>query len=114
MVTVVLLVTLGAVKTPLLEIVPALDDQVTAVFGLPLTRAVNWTCAWDAADALSGETVSVAEEVAGADPGVCEENEPQPVKPVRQSNSDATTKFEVKPLLPRSRLATSNCLTSYI
>lgn len=101
MVTVVFLVTLGAVKNPLLEIVPALADQVTAVFGLPLMRAVNCICACDAADALSGEIVSVVDELeeAGASLEVC--NEPQPVKPVRQSKSDATTKFEVRRPLPR-------------
>jgi hypothetical protein len=36
-VTVVLLVTFGAVKSPVLEIVPALADQVTAVLAVPLT-----------------------------------------------------------------------------
>jgi hypothetical protein len=37
----VLLVTWGAVNTPLLEIVPVLADQVTPVFEVPLKLAVN-------------------------------------------------------------------------
>ena len=40
-VTVVLEVTVGAVKSPEVEIDPALADQVTAVFVEPLTEAVN-------------------------------------------------------------------------
>jgi hypothetical protein len=37
----VLLVTAGAVKKPLDEIVPALAAQVTAVLVVPCTKAVN-------------------------------------------------------------------------
>jgi hypothetical protein len=44
MTTEVLLVTLGAVKAPLLEMVPALADQVTAVLAVPLIWAVNCCC----------------------------------------------------------------------
>ena len=40
-VTLVLLVTLGAVNRPPVEIVPALADQVTAVLLVPCTVAVN-------------------------------------------------------------------------
>src|SRR5258708_29358420 len=78
MVTGVLLVTLGAVKNPLLEIAPALADQVTAVFGLPLMRAVNCNCCCDATVAVSGETETTVEalEVAGvAVPQSCSRNE---------------------------------------
>ena len=56
--------TLGAVKAPLLEIVPALADQVTAVFAVPLMLAVNCCCACDARVVLTGEiesTVPLAE-----------------------------------------------------
>ena len=35
---------LGAVYNPELETIPALADQVTAVFQLPETDAANWTC----------------------------------------------------------------------
>jgi len=41
MLTLVLLVTAGAVKKPFDEIVPALAAQVTAVLVLPCTKAVN-------------------------------------------------------------------------
>ena len=54
MTTGVLASTLGAVKTPLLEMVPALADQVTAVFGVPLMRAVNCSCCSEPIVALSG------------------------------------------------------------
>ncbi len=40
-VTVVLELTVGAVKSPELEIDPAVADQVTAVFVEPVTVAVN-------------------------------------------------------------------------
>ena len=40
-VTLVLLLTLGAVNNPLLETVPALADHVTAVFVVPCTVAAN-------------------------------------------------------------------------
>ena len=39
--TLVLVFTLGAVNSPWLEMVPALADQVTAVFVAPWTEAVN-------------------------------------------------------------------------
>ena len=64
MVTEVVRVTLGAVKAPLLEIVPALADQVTAVSAVPLMRAENCCCACDARVVLTGEiesTVPLAE-----------------------------------------------------
>ncbi len=40
-VTIVEAVTVGALKSPVLEIVPAEADQVTEVFVLPVTVAVN-------------------------------------------------------------------------
>jgi hypothetical protein len=51
----VLPVTAGAVNTPLLEIVPALAVQVTAVFGLPLMLAVNCCCACEGRVVLTGK-----------------------------------------------------------
>jgi len=55
-VTVVVDVTEGAVKTPVVEIVPAEAAQVTAVFVEPLTVAVNcWVLAEDTVE-LVGET----------------------------------------------------------
>jgi hypothetical protein len=59
MVTGRLTVTLGAVKTPSLEMAPALVVQVTAVFGLPLMRATNCNLPNDATVAVFGESVSV-------------------------------------------------------
>lgn len=87
-----LLVTLGAVKNPLLEIVPALTDQVTAVFGVPLTLAVNCNCSCDARVALPGESESMAAEglVVLA---LCEEAPHAAVRPVRQSKSEITRTF---------------------
>ena len=55
MVTEVVLVTLGVVKAPLLEIVPALADQVTDVFAVPLRLAVNCCFPFEAMVALLGE-----------------------------------------------------------
>ena len=63
MVTEVLLVTLGAVKAPLLEIVPALADQVTDVFAVPLMLAVNCCCPFEAMVALLGEIEIVMPEL---------------------------------------------------
>ncbi len=70
-VTVVFEVTVGAVKSPEVEIDPALADQVTAVFVEPLTEAVNCCFPPEVTVALVGEieietalaalTVTVAE-----------------------------------------------------
>ena len=57
--TVLLLATSGAVNSPLGEMVPALADQVTAVFGLPLIVAVNCSCSRDPTVVLPGESESV-------------------------------------------------------
>jgi hypothetical protein len=75
MITDVLLVTLGAVKTPLLEIVPTLADQVTAVFAVPLMRAVNCCCPCDATVALPGEIESTVKE-RPAETTICARLEP--------------------------------------
>jgi hypothetical protein len=53
--TEVLLVTLGAVNAPLLEMVPALADQVTAVLAVPLICAVNCCCPCEVRVMLLGE-----------------------------------------------------------
>src|ERR1017187_3519805 len=63
MVTEVLLVTLGAVNAPLLEIVPALADQVTDVFAVPLIWAVNCCCPCKVMVALLGEIEIVLPEL---------------------------------------------------
>jgi hypothetical protein len=41
MITVVVLLTLGAVKVPLLEMAPAVVDHATAVFEVPVILALN-------------------------------------------------------------------------
>ena len=53
--TVVLTLTCGAVKRPLVEIVPAEADQVTAVLLVPETVAENCCCPPDASGADEGE-----------------------------------------------------------
>ena len=62
MITGVELLTCGAVKNPLLEMVPALADQVTPVFDVPVTRAVNCNPSSDPMVALPGESEIVFEE----------------------------------------------------
>lgn len=62
-VTLVLLVTLGAVNRPLLETVPELELQVTPVLVEPLTAALN---CWEPAEAtlaLVGETDTLTVEL---------------------------------------------------
>ena len=63
-VTLVLLVTVGAVNNPLLEIVPAVADHVTAVLPVPCTVAENGWVFPDAKLALVGEM----DTVIGVDP----------------------------------------------
>ena len=53
--TLVLAVTEGAVNRPVLEIVPAAADQVTAVLFVPVRVAVNWYVAAATIVALEGE-----------------------------------------------------------
>jgi len=56
-VTDVLLVTLGAENDPLLEILPALADQMTAVFSVPIMLAENCCRPSDNSVMLPGEIV---------------------------------------------------------
>jgi len=56
-VTGVLTVTWGAVNFPLLEIVPAVADQTTAVFEVPVTLALNCSTPCEAIVALLGDSV---------------------------------------------------------
>jgi hypothetical protein len=115
MMTGVVLVTLGAVKNPLLEMVPALADHVTAVFDVPLTRAVNCSRSIDATVALPGEIESAVEGAAPEVPAaLCETAPHAAVKPARQSKSNKTTRFRIRFLSPRSPVATSKCSTLYI
>jgi hypothetical protein len=57
-VTEVVEVTLGAMRSPEVEIDPAEVDQVTAVFDVPLTVAVNCWVPPDESVALAGETAT--------------------------------------------------------
>jgi|SRR5712692_8400461 len=50
--------TLGAVKAPLLDIVPALADQITPVLLVPLTVAVNCCVPPETTVAVAGETAT--------------------------------------------------------
>jgi hypothetical protein len=61
-VTLVLLVTVGAVNRPLDETVPALELQVTAVLVEPLTAALNCREPAEATLALPGEIVTLIME----------------------------------------------------
>lgn|ERR1700676_5577573 len=97
-VTGVLPLTSGAVKIPSREIVPALVDQVTAVFGLPLIRATNCNFSNDVTVAVLGESVSalVELEFAGAAaPAFCDRELQPTVRPLRQSTSARMAKFTV-------------------
>ena len=60
-VTVVSVVTVGAVNNPEALIVPAVAVQVTVVFVLLLTVAVNCCVPPDAIDALVGDTVTLTD-----------------------------------------------------
>ena len=70
MITEVLLVTLGAVKTPPLEIVPSLADQATAVLADPLILAVNCCCSCDIRVVVPGEIETVLLET-GTETTMC-------------------------------------------
>lgn len=98
MMTGVSLATLGAVKKPVVEIVPALADQVTAVLDVPLMRAVNCICSCDVTVALGGESDSKGDEF--EEEGVVEvalcDAAPQPaIRPVRQNRNDRTRQCEI-------------------
>ena len=56
----------GAVKSPVGEIFPALADQFTVVFLVPVTVAVNWTFPPATAVGLPGEIVIFMQESQGS------------------------------------------------
>ena len=56
----------GATNRPFVEIVPALADQVTAVWLVPVTVAVNWIFPPAAAVGLIGEIVIFVQETHGS------------------------------------------------
>ena len=64
-VTLVLLLTFGAVNMPLLETVPAVADQVTAVLLVPWTVAANCCVFPDVRVVLDGETVMLIVDPVG-------------------------------------------------
>jgi hypothetical protein len=64
-VTLVAALTVGAVKRPLLETVPADADQVTAVLVVPCTLAVNCCVPAEVRDELVGETVMLTVDPEG-------------------------------------------------
>ena len=76
MVIAVLLVTLGATKAPLLEMVPALAVQVTPVLAVPLTWAVNCCCPAEVTVALLGEITIVLVELLAVETTIRAEAEP--------------------------------------
>ena len=59
MVTEMLVLVVGAENIPVLEIVPAVEDQVTAVLLVPVTYAVNCCEPADVTVALLGDTLTV-------------------------------------------------------
>ena len=61
MVTLLLLVTVGGVNRPELDIIPALEDQLTAVLLVHWTVAENCWVPPEATLALVGETTTVIE-----------------------------------------------------
>jgi hypothetical protein len=91
MTTSVFVATLGAVKNPVLEIVPALADQFTAVFEVPLTLAANCSCSCDATVALLGVRVSAATELL-VEPALCGAAPHATVRPIRLSKGKRTRK----------------------
>jgi len=59
-VTVIVELTAGAVKSPLVEMLPLLADHFTSFWLLPLTHAVNCCEAHDASVAFVGVTLILA------------------------------------------------------
>jgi len=112
MITGVFVATLGAVKNPVFEIVPALADQFTAVFEVPLTLAVNCSCSCDATVALLGVRVSAAAELL-AEPVLCEAAPHARVRPIRLNESKRTSKVGIKFLWQES-FVDANCSASHI
>ncbi|MGZ4824694.1 MAG: hypothetical protein ACXVZT_08745, partial [Terriglobales bacterium] len=76
------IVTLGAVKKPVLVIVPLVAFQVTAVLELPVTVAVNCWVPPDGTEAPTGEMVSVTGPVVVEVPEPPVPELPVPVLPV--------------------------------
>ena len=113
MVTGVLLVTLGAVKNPLLEIVPALAHQVTAVSAVPLMLAVNCCCACDAMMVLLGDSDMEELLEAPEELELCDAVPQAIVMLVMQSKSERARKFEIE-FLSQQRFVTIKCPASHI
>jgi hypothetical protein len=84
MVAEVLVVTLGATKTPLLEIVPTLADHITPVSAVPLIWAVNCSWACEVRVALLGEIESLGSEAPAATT-ICADLDPDSVCRLRVS-----------------------------
>jgi hypothetical protein len=92
-VTIVVEVTLGAVKRPAGVIVPAVADQLAAVLLVFVTVAVNWRLLPDAIAQVLGDTVMLTSEfVAGG--ALCDPNGkiPQEVVDAARSTMQAVTK----------------------
>ena len=70
------LVTLGATKAPVLEIVPTLADQVTLVFALPVTWAVNCSLPCEVMVAVVGEIAIPPPEALAAETTIWVEVDP--------------------------------------
>src|ERR1700692_4941494 len=102
-------------KSPLLEIDPALADQVTAVFAVPLILAVNCSCCIAATVAFSGVSETKVEgEFAEFVFAVCDKVPHAVVRPARQSNSDRIRISRIRFLSPRLHFADSRCRASHI
>jgi hypothetical protein len=108
--------TVGAVKNPLLEMVPALADQITPVFEVPVTRAVNCNPSSDTMVALPGETEIVFEVEALTEATGCDCEPQAVVKPNRQSNIAITITIRLSIVFRSTRLlsATVKCRASNI
>jgi hypothetical protein len=86
-------VTLGAVNTPLLEIVPVLADHVTPVFAVPLVLAVNCCWACDARVVLTGEIARAGEEPLRAETEMWAAIDPDSLPEGREKPPLAATSF---------------------
>src|ERR1700728_794040 len=98
--------------------VPALVDQVTIVFVVPLTRAVNCRCFIDATVAVPGESESPVGATAAEAPAPFCKAAPHPVisevRQIRQNKRKETIKFGIRLPSLRLRSATCTCRTSHI
>src|ERR1035438_1293068 len=95
MITCVMLATSGAVKNPLLEMVPAVADQVTAVFEVLLSRAVNCSCSIDATVAAPGEIESALGAAPDVPAALGKAAPHAAVRPERHNRKNKTTKFGI-------------------